>query len=187
MECGSCQRASVCVVITRYKQPSLLAEAVMSALGQTVPCGIVLVNDGCPFEETDAFCLWIRSVYPERVLYLDKRNAGSASARNAGIDLELFAGRLLRRFSSLMGTIGSLQEPWSAGAIRWPSPAPTGCFRVWRHSARAAFLGIAGEYSRLEHILQNYVDTSSLRTRRVVDSGVQFAPEFPLTRIGISG
>jgi hypothetical protein len=42
------------------------------------------------------------------------------------------------------------------------------------------FAGMAGEYSVLEQILRNYVDTGSLVARRVYDSGVRFDPAFKL-------
>jgi len=41
-------------------------------------------------------------------------------------------------------------------------------------------VGMAGEYSVLEHTLRNYVDSGSLVARRVFDSGVRFDCEFRL-------
>ena len=49
---------TVAVVIPSFKQPSLTIEAIESALRQSAffDFRVVVVNDGCPYEETDRVC-----------------------------------------------------------------------------------------------------------------------------------
>lgn len=79
---------SVAVVIPVYRQPSRLVDALESVLRQKTDCDyrIVLVNDGCPFEETDEVCRTYARRHPERVRYLRLAHRGLASARNAGAE-----------------------------------------------------------------------------------------------------
>src|SRR3569623_3820382 len=81
----------VCVMIPCYGEAGVLPEAVCSVLRQEFPCSLVLINDGCPQEETHQFCLRVRDAHPDRILYLHQTNRGVSSARNAGIKLALRA------------------------------------------------------------------------------------------------
>src|SRR5204863_202212 len=50
---------------------------------------IVLVNDGCPSPLSDQLCRQYARTYPERILYVRKKNGGLSSARNRGIKVAL--------------------------------------------------------------------------------------------------
>ncbi len=50
MPCECSPRAAI--IIPAYKQPGLLPEAILSALGQNEPSYVVVVIDGCPMQET---------------------------------------------------------------------------------------------------------------------------------------
>lgn len=68
------------IVIPAFNVKEFLVEALDSALAQTVPCEIILVNDG----STDG-TKFICDDYADRVKVIHQVNKGLPSARNAGI------------------------------------------------------------------------------------------------------
>lgn len=68
----------VSIIIPAYKQEEYVAEAVESALQQTVACEVIVVNDGSPDNTRN-----IIDKYPVKII--DQVNKGLASARNTGI------------------------------------------------------------------------------------------------------
>ena len=66
------------VIIPCYGQAEFLSEAIESALSQTVPCEIIVVNDGSPDNTKE-----IAKKYPVKLI--NQVNKGLASARNTGI------------------------------------------------------------------------------------------------------
>lgn len=68
----------VTIVIPSYNQQEYLADAIESALGQTVPCEVIVVDDG----STDN-SLEIAKRYQVKVI--EQVNKGLSSARNTGI------------------------------------------------------------------------------------------------------
>ncbi len=72
------KKPTVTICIPVYKQAEFLPDAIESALAQTVPCEIIVVNDG----STDN-SLEIAKKYPVKVI--SQTNRGLASARNTGI------------------------------------------------------------------------------------------------------
>lgn len=68
----------VSIVIPAYNQAEYLADAVESALSQTIKCEVIVVNDG----STDATETILRD-YPVKVIH--QVNKGLSSARNTGI------------------------------------------------------------------------------------------------------
>ncbi|MFO0752893.1 MAG: glycosyltransferase family A protein [Thermodesulfovibrionales bacterium] len=75
------KRPSVSVVIPAYNRAHCIAEAVESALGQTVrECEILVVDDGSTDATPD-----VLARYRDRIRYLRQENAGPAAARNHGI------------------------------------------------------------------------------------------------------
>ncbi len=67
----------ISVVIPCYKQAQYLPEAIESALNQTVPCEIIVVNDGSPDNTKE-----VAEKYPVKLI--NQVNKGLASARNTG-------------------------------------------------------------------------------------------------------
>jgi glycosyltransferase involved in cell wall biosynthesis len=170
------RKPDVVVVVPVYQQPGLLTEAVLSVLDQDLnpPPVAVLVNDGCPLPESDEECRLFRRAHPESILYVRQRNRGLAAARNTGIAvaLECFPhleavyfldadNRLerhcLRRMLDALRTSG-------AG---WVFP-DIDLFGI------PSLIGMAGEYSVLEHVLSNVSDAGSMVGRAVLDAGVRF-------------
>jgi glycosyltransferase involved in cell wall biosynthesis len=68
----------VSIVIPAYNQAQWLPEAIESAINQTIPCEVIVVNDGSPDNTSE-----IAKMYPVRLV--EKENGGLSSARNAGI------------------------------------------------------------------------------------------------------
>lgn len=68
----------VTIVIPCYNHAQYLPEAIESALAQTIPCEVIVVNDGSTDNSSE-----IAKKYPVKVI--DKENGGLSSARNAGI------------------------------------------------------------------------------------------------------
>lgn len=81
----------VAIVIPVYKHSVLVGEAIICALQQQTefPLAIVIVNDGCPFAETDRIGREFAAAHPDRVIYLARPNGGLSAARNTGIDFAL--------------------------------------------------------------------------------------------------
>ena len=81
----------VAVVLPVFKHSILFDEAIRSALAQQTALDfrIVIVNDGCPFEETHVAALEHARAHPDRVVYLRRPNGGLSAARNTGIDFAL--------------------------------------------------------------------------------------------------
>ena len=70
--------SSVTIVIPCYNHAQWLSEAIESALAQTVPCKVIVVDDGSTDGSSE-----VASRYPVRLIR--KTNGGLASARNTGI------------------------------------------------------------------------------------------------------
>lgn len=68
----------VSIIIPCWNQAHWLPEVIESALDQTVPCEVIVVNDGSPDNASET-----AKKYPVRLV--EKLNGGLSSARNAGI------------------------------------------------------------------------------------------------------
>lgn len=68
------------IIIPTYQQSDTLAETIESALAQTVPCEIIVVNDG----STD-LTKQVLYDYEDKVRVITQTNRGLPSARNTGI------------------------------------------------------------------------------------------------------
>lgn len=167
----------VVVVIPVFKHSGLLAEAVESVLAQTAHFDIatVIVNDGCPFPETEDVGIAYAMSYAN-IIYLRKPNGGLSSARNFGIDFavrnfpELEAIYLLdadNRItpSALQALMSFLDERPDIG---WVYPNIDKFGIAWSGN-------YATEYSRLLHVtFDNICEAGSLISRRLIDAGVRF-------------
>ncbi|AJG15108.1 glycosyltransferase [Pseudomonas plecoglossicida] len=173
----------VAIVTPIYKHSVLLTEAIESALTQrsNFPIIIVLVNDGCPHQETDTICSEYATAYPESIVYLKKLNGGLSSARNHGIKYALNtwpsiqavylldADNRLRRDSVARGT--ALLE--SSSDCDWVYPNIDMFGVNWSGD-------YSGDYSLLIHTTMNICEAGSLIHRRVFDAGVYFDEDMRL-------
>lgn len=167
----------VAIVTPIYKHSVLVTEAIESLLQQVTefPILLILVNDGCPHAETDAVCLEYATAYPDRIVYLRKRNGGLSSARNYGIkyvlseypsieaiylldaDNRLRHHAIQRAFSALTNT----------GGCDWVYPNVDMFGVKWSGD-------YGGDYSLLVHTVMNICEAGSLIHRRIFDAGVFF-------------
>lgn len=171
-----CADVEICVIVTCYGQPSFLPEAISSALLQNPLCKIVLVNDGCPYEETHRYCTLVRTANSERVLYWRQPNRGPAAARNSGIELALRAWPALAACFFLDGdnrlgplTIRKMYDGLIHNESDWT-------FTDLTLLDGRGIMGMAGTHSAVEQMTRNYMDTGSLVSRRVLDAGIRFDP-----------
>jgi Glycosyltransferases involved in cell wall biogenesis len=167
----------VAVVVPVHRHPALLPEAIESVLAQDAPFAIrlVLVNDGCPFPETEAVCLDYARSQPHSIRYLHKPNGGLSDARNHGIDdvlardpdveaiFFLDADNRLRP-KALARAMAALDADPETGWI-YPNLDMFGLTRR---------LDYGGPYSRLIHSAQNICEAGSLVRRAVFEAGVRF-------------
>lgn len=168
----------IAIIIPVFKHSGLLPETVASALRQRVDKDfvIVLVNDGCPYEETDVVCRQYAMTYPGKIFYVHKPNGGLSSARNAGINFalavfsELDAIYLMdadNRISPLL-----LQNSYdtlfsAAPEVGWAYP-DIDKFGI------EEFCDMSGPYNIFEHLLWNFCEAGSMVRREVFDSGLRY-------------
>ena len=169
---------AIAIVVPAFRHPSLLAEALESAVRQeaAVPHAVVVVNDGCAFPATHEVGVAYARAHPERVLYLDGRHRGPSGARNAGVRMALAAWpsveavMFLDADDRLWPT--HLQAAWEAlqadPAAGWFFPD----LATFGH--RRAYGDASGAYSVLQHLADNYCAGTSLVRRRMFEAGVWF-------------
>ncbi|HET8537069.1 MAG TPA: glycosyltransferase family A protein, partial [Solirubrobacteraceae bacterium] len=122
----------IAVVVPVYKQPQFLAGAVRSALEQQVDVGVgvVIVDDGCPYESTREIARALVEADPAHVVYLRQENRGLSAARNAGIAHALGRWPLVEAIFPLdadnllsSGTLAALWEQLEEDPdVDWVSP-----------------------------------------------------------------
>ncbi|WP_149538737.1 glycosyltransferase [Siccirubricoccus phaeus] len=171
-------QAEVAVIIPAYRQPALLAEAMLSVLTQegAPETALVVVDDGCPFAATRRTVAELAALHPGRVHLLRQRNQGLSAARNAGIEFALAAfpdcralyfldadNRLLPRF------LGRAMAALAAAApeVGWiyPDIDEFGGRENW---------GLPGEFSLLQLLLTNYCEAGSLVRQALFAAGLRF-------------
>jgi len=165
------------IVIPVYKHSVLMSEAVEAALAQRADFGIaiVIVDDGCPFPETEI----IGSTYAAahgNVFYVRKPNGGLSSARNYGVDfaIDLFPNIEAVYFLDADNRITptAMQDVFiyldSRPEIAWVYPNIDKFGIGWNGSYQAP-------YSRLLHLtFDNICEAGSMVARRVFDAGIRF-------------
>ncbi|MGB6168756.1 MAG: glycosyltransferase, partial [Geitlerinemataceae cyanobacterium] len=167
----------VAIVIPVFKHSVLVAEAVSCALAQDTDYQtvVVIVNDGCPFWETDRVCRDFALAHPDRIVYLYRHNGGLSAARNTGIDFALSAWPSLEAIyfldadnrispKTIEQTFRTLQDRpelgWIYPTIQMFGQAYNG---DWR-----------GEYSVLRHLRSNTCEAGSLVRRAVFEAGCRY-------------
>src|SRR3712207_6290015 len=80
-------RPSVSVVMIFRDAERFIAESISSVVAQTLPCELLLCDDGSTDRSTDVALSWARS-HPERIRYLQHdghAHRGMSATRNLGI------------------------------------------------------------------------------------------------------
>lgn len=180
-EAGAGRVRAIAVVIPVFRHSVLLAEAVESALAQEAgeAVHVVLVNDGCPHEETDAVCRAYAEAFPDRIRYLRKPNGGLSDARNHGIR-HVLAEEPEVDAIYMMDADNRLRPGALARAVAALDAHPEA---DWIYPNIDMFgLGWAGDYggdySLLLHSRMNLCEAGSLIRRRVFAAGVFFDTAF---------
>jgi glycosyltransferase involved in cell wall biosynthesis len=167
----------VAVVIPLFAHSVLVADALESALSQR--CGfsfcIVVVNDGCPFQESALQVKSIQTVRPDVVHYVVQPNRGLSAARNTGIDYALahFPSLQAIYFLDSDNAIlpGALEAAWSSlqanPGTSWIYPN-IDMFGITRN------FDYRGDYSVFRHAFYNICEAGSMVHRRVFDAGIRF-------------
>lgn len=171
----------VATITPVYKQAGLVIEAVLCALRQETTFGyaVIVVNDGCPFEETHRTCLSLARAHPDKLLYLARPNGGPSAARNSGIDTALAAFPNLEAVYFLDAdnrlrphTLQSAHDALQAAApdVGWiyTDVNQFGCPMHW---------STKGRYSVLAHMMHNYCDTGSMVRADMLRDGVRYAED----------
>jgi glycosyltransferase involved in cell wall biosynthesis len=172
------EQPAVGVVIPIYKHAGLVPETIRSALHQVTDFAyvIILVNDGCPFPETDLVCRQYAGGHLDNVLYIRKPNGGLSSARNAGIALALKAFPSIEAvyLMDADNRIGPYVLQKCLDLLR-SAPEEVG----WAYPdidkfGIEEFCDVSGAYKPLEHLIMNICEAGSMVRRRVLDAGVRF-------------
>lgn len=165
------------VVIPVFKHSNLVNDAIFSALDQDIAQGVhvVVVNDGCPHEETDQVLFQHHLADPDRVAHVTRPNGGLSAARNTGIRW------LLQRYPDIqaiyMLDADNIIEP---GALRRAYDALVECPDYGWVYPDIDMFGFAwhgdygGKYSLLQHIQRNICEAGSLVSASVFKKGVMF-------------
>lgn len=167
------------MIVCAHGQPQFLAGAVLSALAQDVRdagVGVVIVNDGCPFESTETTALELRAAHPDRVRYLRQPNLGVAAARNSGIRDALDAWPEIDALFPL--DADNRLSPFTLGtlwAVRRAHPEAGWVYPALECFGREDFTWeVPGEFSVFRQLFENQCDTGSLIAREVFDRGILF-------------
>ncbi|HTR17512.1 MAG TPA: glycosyltransferase, partial [Acetobacteraceae bacterium] len=165
------------VIIPVYRHSARLPEAIESVLAQdgAERIATVIVDDGCPFEETEIVGETYALAY-DSVFYLRKPNGGLSSARNAGIAFVLSAFPTVEAVyfldadnritpTMMRDTLAFLR---ANPEIDWVYPNIDKIGIAWNGNYTAP-------YSRLLHLaFDNICEAGSLVSRRLLDRGIRF-------------
>ncbi len=180
---SSPEPVTVAIVVPLFKHSVLVADALESAIRQRsrYPIVVIVVNDGCPFQESDLQMKSILAAQPEVVRYVVQQNRGLSAARNTGIDyaLEKFPGVQAIYFMDADNTIlpGAIDAAYTKlieePETSWIYP------NIDMFGIRRNF-DYSGPYSVLKHTQYNICEAGSLVHRRVFDAGVRFDEQMKL-------
>lgn len=172
---------AVAVIIPVFRHSVLLPEAIESALAQEgdFALHVVIVNDGCPHQETEAVCRAYAEAWPERIRYLRKPNGGLSDARNHGIRHVLAEAPEVDAIY-MMDADNRLRPGALARAVAELDAHPEA---DWIYPNidmfGLTFAGdYGGDYSLLLHSRMNLCEAGSLIRRRVFAAGILFDVSF---------
>ena len=171
------------IVIPAFGHPKFLAEAIVSACEQETdhPLHVVVVDDGCRFQETADTVRALMATYPGMLFYVRQENTRLPGARNTGI-------RFLLNLEPELAAIFFLD------ADNRLSPASLNMFwqtlvanpdKAWAYpdinffglvTAQESFetRETARQYSKLKHLVSNVSEAGSMVRTSVFRAGVFF-------------
>lgn len=166
------------MIVPVFRHSVFLADAVQSALQQDglVNFCIVIVNDGCPNEETHLACKSLSRIFPDKIYSIRQRNAGLSAARNAGIDFVmenipsvnafyfLDSDNLISSFT-LNSAYSVLQQDDQIG---WVYPD------VVMFGSEVVHADYSGPYSIIRHLHDNVSEAGSMVSLRVFKAGCRY-------------
>ncbi len=165
------------VVVPLFKHSVLVGDALASLIRQDsrYPFVAVVVNDGCPFSDSEIQVEALRALHPDRIHSLYRSNGGLSAARNTGIAFLLDTYPSVQaiffldsdnrlRPKALESAFATLSNHPEAD---WVYPN-IDMFGLRRH------FDYAGVYSVLRHVFYNICEAGSLVRRRVFEAGVRF-------------
>jgi glycosyltransferase involved in cell wall biosynthesis len=173
----------IAIVVPLFKHSVLVVDALESVLSQKCryPFVVIVVNDGCPYQESDLQIKSILTLYPDLVRYVIQPNSGLSATRNTGIDYALANFPTIQAIyfmdadnAILPGAIDAaysklINEPEAS----WIYPN-IDMFGI-RHN-----FDYSGPYSVLKHTQYNICEAGSLVHRRVFDDGIRFDEKMKL-------
>ena len=169
----------IAIVIPVFKHSVLVAESITCALEQDTkfPYVIIIVNDGCKFQETDRVGRDFALAYPDKVVYLYRPNGGLSAARNTGIDFTLTTWNSVEAIYLLDAdnrispqTIDrSFQVLLSEPEVGWVYPT----IDMFGKEEGGDF-DYRGEYSILRHLRFNTCEAGSMVRREVFERGCRY-------------
>ena len=168
----------IAVIIPVFRHSVFLADAVISALEQEIAHAIriVIVNDGCPHNETHRTALTLAAAYPDRIDYVRRANGGLSAARNTGVDYALSRWPSIRALyfldadniiepAALARSYTALMADETVGWV-YPDIVMFGSAeRHWDYS---------GTYSALQHLMVNVAEAGSLVRSELFRQGCRF-------------
>src|ERR1700733_6467891 len=167
----------IAIVVPLFRHSVLVVDALASAIGQRsrYPFIVVVINDGCPFQESDLQVKSILAVHPNIVRYVVQKNGGLCAARNTAINYALAKFPTVQAiyFLDSDNTIlpGGIDAAYSKLTeetdASWIYP------NIDMFGIRKNF-DYGGAYSVLMHTQHNICEAGSLVHRRVFDAGVRF-------------
>ena len=171
------------IVIPGYGHPQFLTEAIISACEQDYPHPIyvVVVDDGCRYQETGQVVENLMLEFEGHLFYLRQKNTRLPGARNAGVRflLQLDAGldciffldadNRLSSFSISQYRMALGDDP----KIGWAYPAISFFGLNWAKED-PHILETAPNYSLLKHLASNISEAGSLVRTDVFRAGVFF-------------
>jgi len=174
----------VAVVIPAFKQPSLVIEAIESVLRQRTKFDfrVIVVNDGCPFAQTDEVCRTYARAHPARFRYVYRKNGGLSAARNCGIDAALGMWPTIEAIqlldsddrlgpTSLQAAYDTLEANPDA---HWAYP------NCRRFGFGREYTDVSGPWNTLELMIRNYIYCASMVRRGVFERGLRYDEQMRL-------
>lgn len=171
------------VVIPAFGHPKFLAEAIISACEQKADreIRVVVVDDGCRFEETGSTVAQLLPKYSDSLFYLRQKNTRLPGARNAGIQFllnlepDIEAIYLLDADNRLSSS--SLMVFWRALGrepnVGWAYP-DISFFGLTRGEDGFDTRETAPVYSPLKHLVGNISEAGSMVRADMFRAGVMF-------------